>query len=156
MVLFWSGEFSQWFYHDMIIDGVKYNTCEQYMMASKAALFEDEETLALIMEAVTPIKQKELGRKVKNFDATKWNAVCRDVVYQANLAKFSHPVMRAYLEKFGDDEIVEASPVDRIWGIGLHFNDEAALDKSKWRGTNWLGEAIMRARTTLRSQDEQA
>lgn len=151
MVLFWSGIFSQWHLHNMIIDGVTYNCCEQYMMAEKARLFNDEETLALIMEANNPKDQKRLGRLIKNFDATKWNKVCKDVVYRGNLAKFDDPKLEAYIMSFGDDEFVEASPVDTIWGIGLHEDDPYALDKSKWKGTNWLGEAITRARDTLRS-----
>lgn len=151
MVLFWSGIFSQWHMHDMVIDGIKYNCCEQYMMAEKARLFNDEEALALIMEAKTPKDQKRLGRLIKNFDAREWNKVCRDVVYRANLAKFSDPVLEEKLMSFGEVEFVEASPVDTIWGIGLHEDDADALDKSKWRGTNWLGEAINRARETLRS-----
>lgn len=149
LVLFWDGVFSQWHMKDMIIDGITYNCCEQYMMAEKARLFKDEETLALIMEAKTPRDQKRLGRLVKNFDATVWNKVCEEVVYRANFAKFNEPAMANYLLEFGNVEFVEASPVDLIWGIGLHEDDELAIDKSKWRGTNWLGEAITRVRNDI-------
>jgi len=153
MVLFWNGIFSQWYSHDMIIDGVPYNCCEQYMMAEKARLFGDEAALKKIMALKDPKDQKACGRTVKNFDKVKWDAACKTIVYRANMAKFSDPELNEYLMSFGDDEIVEASPYDTIWGIGLGENDPRALDKSKWRGSNWLGEVIMQVRNDLRGKD---
>lgn len=151
-VLFWGGIFSQWYTHDMVIDGVTYNCCEQYMMAEKARLFGDTESLEAILKTKDPKKQKAFGRGVKNFNPHMWERVCRDVVFRANLAKFQDPELKKYLLSFGDEEIVEASPYDKIWGIGLSEDDPDALDKSKWQGTNWLGEEIMRVREALKSQ----
>jgi ribA/ribD-fused uncharacterized protein len=149
-IFFWGGTFSQWCPSKFVIDGVEYNCCEQYMMAKKALLFNDVESYNKIMETKGPKEQKALGRKVKNFDKDKWEAVCRDIVYDANYAKFTqNSVMKSELQRTGDREIVEASPEDKIWGIGMHESHPDILDKSKWQGTNWLGEAIMRVRETL-------
>src|SRR5690348_8597394 len=88
-VFFWSGPYSQWARYSFTIDGVSYNTCEQYMMAEKARLFGDHETEAKIMQTADPREQKALGRKVKSFDEERWKAAREDIVYRANLAKFT-------------------------------------------------------------------
>lgn len=149
-VLFWGGPFSQWYPHKMTIDNVEYNTCEQYMMAQKANVFGDKEALEEIMATKDPRKQKAIGRTVKNFNAAVWERLCRDIVFRANLAKFSDPEMKAYLFSFGNEEIVEASPYDKIWGIGLGEDDPRAVDKSQWQGTNWLGETLVQVREALK------
>lgn len=149
-VLFWGGPFSQWYPHKMNIDGVEYGCCEQYMMAEKARLFGDTEALDKIMGSTDPKFQKAVGRTVKNFNPHLWDKICRDVVFRANLAKFSDPELKAFLFSFGNEEIVEASPYDKIWGIGLGEDHPDALDKSKWQGTNWLGEEIMKVRDALK------
>lgn len=151
-VLFWGGPFSQWYPHEMTIAGIKYNCCEQYMMAQKALIFVDPEAYEKIMSTSDPRKQKAFGRTVKNFNAPVWDRVCRDIVFTANLAKFQDPELKAYLFSFGNEEIVEASPYDKIWGIGLGEDDPRALDKTQWQGLNWLGEEIMRVRETIKSQ----
>lgn len=151
-VFFYGGPFSQWYRSLFLVDGVIYNCAEQYMMAQKALLFEDEEAHHKIMKSHSPSDQKATGRKVKNFDADKWNLVAKSITYRANLAKFSTPHLKGILLETGNKEIVEASPTDRIWGIGLSETDPDRLDKTKWRGTNWLGEVIMQVRDTLRSQ----
>jgi ribA/ribD-fused uncharacterized protein len=151
-IFFYGGYFSQWAQTKFTIDGVEYNTAEQYMMCQKALLFGDDEAYQKILRSHDPSIQKATGRKVKNFDADKWSAVAKSVVYRANLAKFSTPYLKKFLLDTGDREIVEASPTDRIWGIGMAENDPDRFDKSKWRGTNWLGEVIMQVRDTLRNQ----
>jgi ribA/ribD-fused uncharacterized protein len=150
---FYGGPFSQWYPSNLMIDGVKYNTAEQYMMAMKARHFGDEDAYTRIMNAKYPEQQKAIGRQVKNFNADSWNAVSRDYVYKANLEKFSSDAsLKAYILATGEDEIVEASPTDRIWGIGLDEYDPLRLDKSNWRGTNWLGEVLMKVRNDIRSK----
>lgn len=145
-----SGPFSQWAIRPIKIDGKTYNCCEQYMMAAKARLFGDEESERAIMLAQDPAEQKAIGRMVKGFSKDKWEAVARDVVYRANMAKFTqHEDLLKNLLATGNRTIVEASPYDQIWGIGLRASDPRATDPSRWRGTNWLGEAIMRVRTIL-------
>jgi len=149
-VLFWGGEFSQWYTADMFIDGKKYNCCEQYMMAEKARTFSDQISLEKIMSSKDPREQKAIGRKVANFNADVWNAISRKVVYKANMAKFcqNYDCFEVLMET-GNKTIVEASPYDKIWGIGLAEDDPRALDRSQWQGTNWLGEVIMKVRDTL-------
>jgi len=153
LVLFWDGVFSQWYKHNMEIEGILYNTCEQYMMAEKARLFDDLETLELILESKNPKDQKRLGRLVKNFDLTKWDDECDGIVYRGNFAKFSDPVLKEYILSFPQSSIfVEASPFDKIWGIGLHETDPDAADPTKWKGLNKLGEALTNVRNHLRAQ----
>lgn len=147
---FYGGPFSQWYPSRFTLDGVMYNTAEQYMMAMKADYFGDKDTLAKILKTKDPSEQKALGRQVANFDVEAWNAVSRGFVYKANMAKFSDPELNQYMMNTGDKELVEASPYDKIWGIGLAQNDPAIFDKSNWRGNNWLGEVLMKVRKDLR------
>jgi len=130
---------------------VEYTSAEQYMMAKKALLFNDDISYDEIMETDKPMTQKAIGKRVKNFDKDKWEAFCRDYVFEGNYAKFTqNPKMLEELLTYGDRDIVEASPEDKIWGIGLHESDPKVHDPSKWEGTNWLGLAIMRVRDTLK------
>ena len=151
-VLFWreyetNGYLSQWFLAPMMHNGIVYNCCEQWMMASKAKQFNDEQSLQQIMAELDPAKQKKLGRQVKNFDAAKWNSVSREVVFQGNLFKFQqHDQLRNLLLKTENSLLVEASPFDKIWGIGLGPDDPRAKSPEQWQGTNWLGEELMRVR----------
>lgn len=147
---FWGGPFSQWYKISFTVDGVTFNCAEQYMMAMKALLFEDREILASIMRSSDPKEQKAFGRQVKNFNSDRWNTVAKDFVFNANFAKFSDPALKRVLLDTGDKEIVEASPYDTIWGIGLSTSNPDRFDKSKWQGTNWLGEVLMQVRTELR------
>lgn len=141
--LFWNGPFSQWEPCEFEIDGIVYNCAEQYMMAKKASVFNDEDTYQKIMESDSPREQKKLGRSVKNFNSDKWEQVAKEIVYEGNYAKFTQN--KDLLEKLlatKGTTLVEASPYDRIWGIGLSEHDEDALNRDKWRGLNWLGEIL--------------
>lgn len=160
-VFFYGGPFSQWYSSTFTVDGVEYQTAEQYMMAMKAEYFGDEDAKAKIMATSNPQEQKAIGRTVKNFDAEAWNAVSRGYVYKGNMAKFGQDAsLKRELLSTGDRELVEASPYDRIWGIGIGLPGrrdapvdgtmENLLDKSKWRGTNWLGETLMKVRNDLK------
>jgi ribA/ribD-fused uncharacterized protein len=131
-IYFWSGIYSQWSTSIFKIDEQNYSSAEQYMMYKKAMLFEDEEVANAIMRTNNPREQKALGRKVRDFDGDVWNRVCRDYVYEANYAKFTQDeTLLKQLMETGDKEIVEASPKDKIWGIGLHYDDERIHDKSR-------------------------
>lgn len=152
-VFFWNGVFSQWYFSKFTIDGVTYNCCEQYMMAKKALFFKDIDAYNAIMGTTSPREQKAFGRGVKNFNTEKWNEVCREFVYQGNLAKFSqNSKLKAMLMATKDKELVEASPYDTIWGIGMGVENPNIENKEKWLGTNWLGEAIMRVREELKEK----
>ena len=121
----------------------------------KALTFNDQESYDMIMYADNPRDQKAFGRRVKGFDTETWNEVCREFVYQGNLAKFTQNIkFKDELLKTGDKEIVEASPYDAIWGIGMGVEHEDIMDKSKWKGTNWLGEAVVRVRETINNNNK--
>jgi len=152
-IFFWGGIYSQWCPSPFVIDGVEYNCTEQYMMAKKALVFGDYNALEKIMSTDEPHAQKAFGRQVKGFNSETWNKVCRKIVYDANYAKFmQNPEMMDELLNTGIKEIVEASPEDRIWGIGMHESHPDILDKSKWQGTNWLGIELQKVREALRSK----
>ena len=142
---------SQWYPCRFVVDGVEYSSAEQYMMAQKAALFGDDETYKKILAVSDPKEVKALGRKVKGFDEKIWNSRCDDIVRTGNLAKFSqNPELKAFLlDKTGDMTLVEASPYDRKWGIGMR-ECAAACDPENWHGENRLGYALTEVREMLR------
>ena len=143
--------FSQWYASDFTVDGIMYPTAEHFMMASKARLFGDEKTLTEILAASDPKTAKALGRKVKNFDDAVWKANARRLVTEGNLAKFSqNDDLKAFFLETGEAVLVEASPYDRIWGIGLKADDERAKNPDSWQGQNLLGFALMDVRNELR------
>jgi ribA/ribD-fused uncharacterized protein len=146
-IFFYGSCFSQWYIADIVVDRVLYNCNEQYMMAEKARLFNDAESEDAIMDTSDPKEQKALGKLVKDFDKVKWEKVCREVVFLGNYAKFTQDdICHEALIESGTRIIVEASPYDRIWGVGLGQDDPLVLDPDNWKGTNWLGEAIMQVR----------
>lgn len=145
--------FSQWYACDFDVDGQHYTTAEQYMMAEKARLMRDEETCRKILEASDPSEFKALGRMVKNFDETLWNTHKYDIVVKGNLYKFSqNQDLKKFLLSTEDKVLVEASPYDTIWGIGLGADGAEANEPSKWRGENLLGFALMEVRSQLSSK----
>jgi hypothetical protein len=143
--------FSQWFEAPFEKDGRRYQTAEHFMMAGKAELFGDLAMRDAILEAADPRKAKALGRKVKGFDELTWLEHRWRIVVEANLLKFGqNTAIREFLLATGDKVLVEASPFDRIWGIGLAATREEALDPSRWKGLNLLGFALMEVRERLR------
>ena len=145
--------FSQWYPSIFVVDGVKYKWAEQYMMARKAELFNDNEALNEIMLAKNPRKIKELGRKVKNFDINVWNRNCERIVFEGNYAKFSQNyIFEKILLDTKDKMIAEASPIDCIWGIGMAETDEGVKNPLNWKGKNLLGKILMDVRDKLRKQ----
>ena len=144
--------FSQWYDVYFEVDGVQYHTTEQHMMASKARLFGDEETLREILNAYSLAEHKKLGRKVKGFDAVIWDEKKLDIVVEGNKAKFGqNPSLKEFLLATDNAILVEASPYDKIWGIGL--DRETALNSSieDWNGENLLGCALMEVRDWLKN-----
>jgi ribA/ribD-fused uncharacterized protein len=142
---------SQWFITDFVIDGITYNCCEKRMMHQKAIKFGDLETASLILNENEPSEHKKLGRLVKNFSKDEWDTVADDVVFNANLAKFSqNEHLKKLLLDTGDKIIVECSPYDDIWGNGLNITNTLQTPEKDWKGTNRLGKAIMRVRDELK------
>lgn len=147
---FFNGPFSQWHPAKFIIDNVAYNCAEQYMMAEKARLFEDDESLRIIMSCRDPWFQKRQGRLVKGFDKDAWHQESKLIVYRGNLAKFKqNPDLWRTLAKTQGSTLVEASPTDRIWGIGLSEDDPKRFDEKSWNGLNWLGEILTKVRDDM-------
>ena len=143
---------SQWWPAPFTVDGVSFATAEHYMMWRKALLFDDEVTAERILTAGNPGRAKKLGREVLGFDEDTWAAYRFDIVVAASVAKFGqHPELYAFLSGTAGRVLVEASPLDRIWGIGLAADDHRASDPAQWLGLNLLGFALMRARTELGS-----
>ncbi|GGQ87538.1 hypothetical protein GCM10010216_57020 [Streptomyces flaveolus] len=144
---------SQWWPSPFTVDGVEYATAEHWMMAGKARLFEDAEAERRVRAAGHPAEAKKAGRLVRGFDEAVWERERFRIVVEGSVHKFaSDPVLRAFLLNTGERVLVEASPVDRVWGIGLTADDEAATDPERWRGANLLGFALMVARGRLRAR----
>lgn len=122
-------------------------------MYYKALLFKDYDVAVMIMEQSHPMKQKFLGRQVRGFDEAIWKSKCKEIVFKILVSKFGQDVYSyETLMETNDKIIVEASPTDRIWGIGLSADDPRALNKKNWLGTNWLGEVLMKVRNELRQR----
>jgi ribA/ribD-fused uncharacterized protein len=143
---------SQWYPAPFELDGHTYATTEHFMMAEKARLFGDEATRAAIITAPHPDVAKRLGRTIGGFEDDVWNAARFDIVVRGNEVKFSqHLELRTFLLTTGTRVLVEASPVDAIWGIGLAQDDARAVNPAAWRGLNLLGFALMEVRARLQS-----
>lgn len=142
--------FSQWYQAPFTVNDILYRTAEHYMMAQKARLFGDEEIHAKILASTSARAVKELGRQIKNFDQPVWEQHRFNIVVVGNKAKFSqHDQLKAFLLSTGSKIIVETSPLDPVWGIGLAEDDPAAQDPRQWKGLNLLGFALMQVREGL-------
>jgi len=144
---------SQWYSASFTADGNTYSTAEHYMMAQKSKLFKDQVTFEKILKAPFPKEVKQLGREVKNFDQSVWEKYRFDIAVKGNYAKFSqNAALKKFLLKTGDAVLVEASPVDSIWGIGMAEDNPDASDPEKWKGLNLLGFALMEIRRKLNDE----
>lgn len=156
-VYFVGGPFSQWyaspFEAEILNAGThKFNCCEQYMMAGKALVFNDDDVFNAIMLETNPRKHKELGRQVRDFDPDLWNLVARAIVHQGNVAKFtSTEKLNQYLLGTDDLYLVEGAVYDAVWGVKLAWDDPKIEDPANWQGTNWLGETLMQVRDEVRN-----
>jgi ribA/ribD-fused uncharacterized protein len=166
-IYFLNGPFSQWYPTNFVMsmkpDGEQYlfNCAEQYMMAGKAILFGDEETFLKIMAVqqtadwhYAPKAQKELGRKVKNFDPKVWDDAARRIVFQGNWAKFTqNAVIKKRLLETSPYTLVEGAHYDKVWGVGLAWNDPKIIDHNNWLGLNWLGYTLEAVRLAIQEHD---
>ena len=141
----------QWQSSPFAVDADEYLCAEQFMMASKAQIFGDEQMRARIMQSRDAKQMKALGRQVRGFAERLWGEVRYSVVLSGNYYKFTqNPAMMRFLLATGDKILVEAGPLDKIWGIGLGRQSENASRPSAWRGRNLLGFALMEVRDELR------
>ncbi len=141
---------SQWWEQAFEVEDAIYPTAEHWMMAGKALLFEDQEIYEKILKAKHPHEAKKLGRQVRHFNQQQWEAHRYEIVLQGNQHKFGqNDELKAYLLNTGNSIIVEASPVDKIWGIGLTGDNPKAPYMEQWEGMNLLGFALMEVRDKL-------
>jgi hypothetical protein len=152
-ILFW-GEWLSNFYTSPFTDdrGIKFFCVEQYFMFEKAIKFKDHDTASQILRVKEPKEAKKLGRKVRGYDDTVW-AECREKVMLDGLYfKFTqNKGLKKTLTQpeWKDKHFVEASPYDRIWGIGLGVDDPKADDENEWLGQNLLGKCLDKVRDSL-------
>lgn len=134
-------------------DGNKYCCTEQYMMYKKALLFGDDNSAKCILDTTDPREMKDLGRKVTGFDEKEWNNSREQIMIDGLMYKFSqNKNLYTFILSTGDKILVEASPYDKIWGVGM---DEATIKKTgSFNGENLLGKCLMKVRADLRKLDE--
>jgi ribA/ribD-fused uncharacterized protein len=147
--------FSQWFECPFIVENITYKTAEHWMMAQKALLFGDKNNFEKIINCKKPGEAKELGRQVSGYDEQTWNEEKFNIVKLGNIHKFSqHSKFADYLLQTENKILVEASPVDIIWGIGLSKDSKNIENIYAWRGQNLLGFALMAARDFLKESGQ--
>ena len=143
--------FSQWWLSSFEVDNVTYKTAEHWMMAKKAELFKDHAVLEKILQAKSPAEAKKLGRQVMNYHENLWLAARFEIVKEGNNHKFSqNPELKTFLLNTKNRVLVEASPVDAIWGIGMAGDHKDVMNPEKWKGLNLLGFALMEVRDELK------
>jgi ribA/ribD-fused uncharacterized protein len=141
---------SQWFAAPFELGGVRYPTAEHYLMAGKARLFGDDVSARAILATADPAESKQLGRRVRGFSEEKWKRARFRIAVEGNLGKFGQDAsLQAYLLSTASQILVEASPRDPIWGIGLARDHPDAAHPERWPGQNLLGFALMEVRTRL-------
>ncbi|SCG34589.1 NADAR family protein [Micromonospora humi] len=145
-----AGCLSQWWPAAFTVDGREFATAEHWMMWHKAVLFDDHAIAEEVLATTQPQRAKALGRQVRGFDQAVWAVRRYEIVVAGSVAKFGqHEPLKRFLLGTGDRVLVEASPRDRIWGIGLSASNPRAADPTTWRGQNLLGFALMEARAEL-------
>ncbi len=146
--------FSQWYDTPFLVDNIEYKTSEHWMMACKARLFNDMELFDKIIKSNKPGEAKELGRQIRNFDAAEWDNKKYEIVKDGNIHKFTqNKKLRDYLINTGERVLVEASPIDSIWGIGLDSNSNGIENPYTWQGLNLLGFALMEVRDFVKNSN---
>lgn len=139
---------SQFYPCSFLEDEIKFNCAEQYMMYRKALLFKDQTIANQILKTNNPVQLKKLGRMVQGFEETTWTKNREEIVYQGNWLKFSqNPKLKEHLLSTNHKILVEASPYDKIWGIGFDC-DKALANQHRW-GLNLLGKILMQVRDKL-------
>ena len=150
-VYFYGGPLSNWYpseFNDR--KGIHFPTAEHAFMYYKALLFKDTITANKILSAPTPIQAKALGRQFSNYNDIVWGFNRMECMKAVLYLKFANVTLKAFLLDTGSKQIVEASPYDMIWGVGLGENDPAILNAANWKGQNLLGKLLMIVRDTYR------
>lgn len=161
---FWKSKLSQWstspFTDDKFMseylpfNKVAFVCAEQYMMFHKAMIMGDFDTAKKILETTDPKEQQSLGRQVSGYDEVLWDRTRYDVVKRGNILKFrQNPELKKMLFDTYPRQLVEASPHDKIWGVGLDETDPMINDPENWRGRNLLGKVLTEVRDILMNED---
>ena len=154
-IYFWGTEFSNFYICKFNYEGHEFNNSEQAFMWEKARTFQDDNTADLILQTPKPRESKELGKIVKNFQESVWNNVCYEIMKKVNLAKWSqNPNLETKLLSTGNKILVEGSPEDTIWGVGLKYDDPLILNEKNWKGKNYLGRVLMDIREYLKNPSQ--
>ncbi|MBN3785633.1 NADAR family protein [Burkholderia sp. Ac-20353] len=141
---------SNWYPSLFTYHGVTFTCTEQFVMYAKAMLFEDLATASQILAASSPREHKRLGRVVRGFDNVAWERSRESIMFVGCREKFRQNAdLAVALREMGTTTLVEASPYDRIWGVGLGETDPRIADPSNWQGSNLLGKTLMRVRDVL-------
>ena len=155
MVLFWQNDsiFSNW-YQPVTIKflDIEFKNSEALFMYLKAKYFKDEVAMAKVVADQDPKTVKNIGRTIVGYDDDEWSAIRYSQMTIACYMKFrQNTEIGQALMDTGDKILVEASPYDTVWGIGLRPDDPRALDEANWYGQNLLGKALMQVRNSLRN-----
>ncbi len=156
MTLFWrtAEVFSNWNLGAFTVEGRTFNCAEQFMMFTKATLFGDSQTAERIMVESNPRKQKALGRQIQGYVDTVWQSQAEDLMFPGLFAKFTQdPDRKAAILATDNTLLVEASPDDVVWGIGLEESDPRCLDPKEWLGQNKLGRVLTRVREAIKADE---
>lgn len=145
------GWLSNWYLSTFTVDEREFSSMEQYMMFSKAKLFDDDKIAEEIMKISDVAEIKDLGRKVKGFSERIWMQHREKIVKRGLSAKFSqNPDLKEKLLATGKEVLAECAVKDTIWGIGLSMHDDRRFQRTKWRGQNLLGKCLMEVRSELK------
>lgn len=147
---FWNGIYSNFQTAPFKYKGHRFNNSEQAFMWEKANFFNDKEISNKILNTTVAHEAKALGRKVRNYDDSKWSKVRFDFMYDVCLEKFSQNE-KLKEQLLQDSNFVEASPYDKIWGIGMAEHQEGIEDPSNWKGQNLLGKVLDNVKETLKT-----
>jgi len=149
-IFFWNGIYSNWYPAKFSYKGNEFENSEQAFMWEKANFFGDYKIANIVLETPEPRENKKLGRRVKNFNSFKWDQVSKNFMYDVNKSKFEqNPGLKAQLLQTDGKDLVEASPYDKIWGIGMTEDDAVGVTPNEWLGKNYLGEVLTKLRKDL-------
>lgn len=145
-----NGYLSNWHLSRFTADGIEFSSMEQYMMYNKAIVFNDINVANQILKTTDVAVIKQFGRTVANYDDNYWNGIRQIVVYDGLIQKFSqNSELKRMLADTGNSILAECAVRDRIWGIGLSMEDADRFDRTKWKGQNLLGYALMQVRNKI-------
>lgn len=156
-IYFWGSFLSNFYLCQLKDDKYSYNSSECYFMAKKAEYFNDQESLIKILNLKKPQEQKQVGKKVKGFNKELWEEVSYKIMLDGLRLKFTqNNELKNKLLATNNKTLVEGSPYDKKWGVGLKYDDDRILDESNWQGDNLLGKALMEIREEIKKNEKKS